>query len=206
MFLTSAATTERVVLKHDSGSKASFSTRTDSRPLTGEIVVCLDADSTLGTNALWEIVQPFQDPDVGVVSASILPRNPWSNIWTWMQSYEYLHTIVVGREVAQRFRVLSIASGAFAAIRREAMKRTGAWDVGPPEDFDLTLRILRSGFKIRFTRHAQCFTEMPTTLVGLIKQRMRWDQGAVVRNFLRKHFDMLQPWKPNGSMWLSNVS
>jgi biofilm PGA synthesis N-glycosyltransferase PgaC len=31
---------------------------------TGEIVVCLDADSTLGTNALWEIVQPFQDPDV----------------------------------------------------------------------------------------------------------------------------------------------
>jgi biofilm PGA synthesis N-glycosyltransferase PgaC len=167
---------------------------------TGEIVVCLDADSSLGPNALWEIVQPLQDPQVGIVSASILPRNPWVNIWTWMQSYEYLHTIVVGREVAQRFRILSIASGAFAAIRREAMKPTGAWDVGPPEDFDLTLRILKSGSKIKFTRHAQCFTEMPTTIVGLIKQRMRWDQGAVVRNFLRKHFDMLQPWKPNGSI------
>jgi len=166
----------------------------------GEIVVCLDADSSLGTNALWEIVQPFQDPQVGIVSASILPRNPWVNIWTWMQSYEYLHTIVVGREVAQRFGILSIASGAFAAIRREAMKPTGAWDVGPPEDFDLTLRILRSGSKIKFTRYAQCYTDMPTTLLGLIKQRMRWDQGAVVRNFLRKHFEMLQPWKPNGSM------
>lgn len=163
-----------------------------------EFVVCLDADSSLGPNALWEIVQPFEDPRVGIVSASILPRNPWVNFCTWMQSYEYLHTIVVGREVAQRFRTLSIASGAFAAIRRTAMERTGAWDVGPPEDFDLTLRILRCGYKIEFTRFAQCFTEMPTTFVGLIKQRMRWDQGATVRNFIRKHGEMLQPWKPNG--------
>lgn len=166
---------------------------------SAEIVVCIDADSSLGDNALWEIVQPFEDPQVGIVSTSILPRNPWDNIWTWMQAYEYMHTIVVGREVAQRFRTLSIASGAFAAMRREAMDRTGAWDVGPPEDFDLTLRILKCGYKIRFTRFAQCFTDMPTTLVGLVKQRMRWDQGAVVRNFVRKHIDMLQPWRPTGS-------
>ncbi|TWU05129.1 Poly-beta-1,6-N-acetyl-D-glucosamine synthase [Symmachiella macrocystis] len=166
----------------------------------GEIIVCVDADSSLGPNALWEIVQPFQDPRVGVVSASILPRNPWDNLVTWMQSYEYMHSIVVGREVARRLGVLAIASGAFAAIRREAMDRSGAWDVGPPEDFDLTLRVLRSGYRIEFTRFAQCFTDMPTTLWSLIKQRLRWEQGAVVRNYMRKHAGMFQFWKKNHSL------
>jgi len=165
----------------------------------GEIIVCVDADSSLGPNALWEMVQPFRDPRVGVVSASVLPRNPWVNMVTWMQAYEYMHSIVVGREVAARLGVLGIASGAFAAVRREAMDRTGAWDVGPPEDFDLTLRVLRGGYRIAFTRYAQCYTDMPTTWWGLIKQRLRWEQGAVVRNYLRKHAGMFQFWKPNHS-------
>lgn len=163
----------------------------------GEIIVCVDADSSLGENALWEIVQPFEDPNIGVVSASILPRNPWVNLVTWMQAYEYMHSIVVGREVAARLGVLAIASGAFAAVRRKAMDRSGAWDVGPPEDFDLTLRILRSGYGIAFTRYSQCLTDMPTTWWGLIKQRLRWEQGAVVRNYLRKHSAMFQFWKQN---------
>jgi biofilm PGA synthesis N-glycosyltransferase PgaC len=164
---------------------------------TGEIVVSLDADSSLGPNALWEIVQPFRDPQVGVVSASVLPRNPWHGLVTWMQAYEYMHSIVVGRHVSHCFGVLAIASGAFAAMRREAMERTGAWDVGPPEDFDVTLRILRCGYRIAFTRHAQCLTDLPTTWWGLIKQRLRWDQGAVVRNYLRKHAGMLCFWRSN---------
>ena len=47
-----------------------------------EIIVSVDADSHLGPNAIWEIVQPFQDPQVGVVSAAILARNPFTNLVT----------------------------------------------------------------------------------------------------------------------------
>ena len=147
----------------------------------GEIIVNVDADSSLGEDAIWKIVQPFGDPCVGIVSASILPRNPWVNLATWMQSYEYLHTIVIGRHVSQRLGLLSIASGAYAAIRRTAWEQTGGWDVGPPEDFDLTLRILRGGWKINFVAGSECYTDLPTRWWGLIKQRLRWDQGAVVR-------------------------
>ena len=36
-----------------------------------EIVVCMDCDSRFSDNALWEIVQPFADPQVGAVSATV---------------------------------------------------------------------------------------------------------------------------------------
>jgi poly-beta-1,6-N-acetyl-D-glucosamine synthase len=162
-----------------------------------EIVMAIDADSELGPSAIWEIVQPFADPRIGIVSATILARNPWVNLITWLQAYEYLHSIFIGRMVSERLGVLGIASGAFAAIRREVLLKVMAWDVGPPEDLDLTLRVRKAGWRIAFAPYAVCITDLPTTWKGLVRQRLRWDQGAVVRNHLRKHIDLGAIWSRN---------
>jgi cellulose synthase/poly-beta-1,6-N-acetylglucosamine synthase-like glycosyltransferase len=162
-----------------------------------EIVISIDADSELGPAAIWEIVQPLADPRVGIVSATILARNPWVNLVTWLQAYEYLQSIFIGRMVSQRLGVLGIASGAFAAMRREVLLKVMAWDVGPPEDLDLTLRVFKAGYRIAFSPYAVCITDLPTTWKGLVRQRMRWDQGAVVRNYLRKHVDLGAIWSRN---------
>ena len=170
-----------------------------------EIVVSVDADSHLGPNAIWEIVQPFQNPQVGVVSGTVLARNPFTNLATWLQAYEYLHSILVGRLISARLGILSIASGAFAAMRREAMDRVMGWDVGPPEDLDLTMRIRKCGYEVDHVLYAQCFTEVPTTWTALWKQRIRWDQSGVIRNHCRKHVDMLCFWSANfrwGNFWM----
>jgi cellulose synthase/poly-beta-1,6-N-acetylglucosamine synthase-like glycosyltransferase len=151
----------------------------------------------LGPAAIWEAVQPFEDPRVGIVSATIAARNTWTSLATWAQAYEYLNSIFVGRMVSLRLGVLGIASGAFAAIRREALESSMAWDVGPPEDLDLTLRMRKSGWKIAFAPYAVCITDVPTTWKQLIRQRLRWDQGSVVRNHLRKHRDIGLPWRKN---------
>ncbi|MFT5095309.1 MAG: biofilm PGA synthesis N-glycosyltransferase PgaC, partial [Porticoccaceae bacterium] len=99
-----------------------------------EIVITVDCDSSLDDAALWECVQYFKDPEVGAVSATVFSRNPYVNLCTWMQAYEYLHAIFTGRMVAERFGILGITSGAFACLRREAVERTLGWDVGPGED------------------------------------------------------------------------
>ena len=39
-----------------------------------EILICVDTDSHLGPNAIWEIVQPFGDDRVGAVSGTVLAR------------------------------------------------------------------------------------------------------------------------------------
>ncbi|MEE2737874.1 MAG: glycosyltransferase [Planctomycetota bacterium] len=154
-----------------------------------EIIVAVDTDSHLGPNAIWEIIQPLRDPGTAAVSAAVLPRNPFTNMLTWLQSYEYFHSTLVGRLFSARLGTLSIVSGAFGAFRRSVLQQVSGWDVGPGEDGDLTLRIRKAGFRVAFAPFAQCFTKVPVTWKHLIQQRRRWDR-CVVTYECRKHLDM----------------
>jgi biofilm PGA synthesis N-glycosyltransferase PgaC len=168
-----------------------------------EVVICVDADSHLASDAIWEIVQPFRDENVGAVSATVSVRNCFTNFVTWFQGLEYLQSIFVGRLVAARLNVLPIASGALAGFRRELLVRLGGWDVGPGEDLDMTVRIRRLGYRVTFAQYAFCHTEAPTTWKALLKQRRRWEGDGPVRHFSRKHIDMAKPWHRNFN--LSNM-
>jgi cellulose synthase/poly-beta-1,6-N-acetylglucosamine synthase-like glycosyltransferase len=179
-----------------------------------EIVVVVDADSHLGPNALWEVVQPLRDPHVGAVAGSVLARNAFTNLVTWLQAYEYLSTIFVGRLLAYRLGILGIVSGAFGAFRRTALDRVQGWDVGPPEDLDLTLSLRKAGYAIAFAMHAVCYTDVPTTWGALLRQRLRWERSGVIRNHCRKHLDLACFWSPGFRLenfalvlesWLFNV-
>ena len=81
-----------------------------------EVIVPVDADSDLGENAIWEIVQPLADHRVGAVSGAILARNPFANLVTRLQAWEYLHAIFLGRMVTAQLGILGIVSGAFGAF------------------------------------------------------------------------------------------
>jgi poly-beta-1,6-N-acetyl-D-glucosamine synthase len=160
-----------------------------------EIVVVVDADSHLGPAGIWELVQPFADPEVGAVAGNVVGRNPFVNLVTVLQAYEYLSTIFIGRMLSASLGILGIVSGAFGAFRRTALEQVHGWDVGPPEDLDLTLALRKGGSKVAFAPYALCYTEMPESWWSLIKQRLRWDRSGVVRNHCRKHLDMACPWQ-----------
>src|SRR5207248_1453281 len=83
--------------------------------------------------APWEIVQPFADPRVGAVSGTVVARAPFARLVTWLQAFEYLRCIFLGRMFASRLDILGIVSGAFGAFRADALRRLGGWDVGPGE-------------------------------------------------------------------------
>jgi biofilm PGA synthesis N-glycosyltransferase PgaC len=158
-----------------------------------EVIVVVDADSDLGPSAVWEIVQPLANPAVGAVAGAVLARG-YHNLVTWLQAYEYLQTIFVGRILSARMGMLGIVSGAFGAFRRSALNRVKGWDVGPPEDLDLTLSLRKAGYAIAFAPYAQCFTDLPPTWWGLMRQRLRWDRSGAIRNHFRKHVDMAYFW------------
>ncbi|MFN0021036.1 MAG: glycosyltransferase family 2 protein [Pirellulaceae bacterium] len=164
-----------------------------------EIIVCVDGDSHLCPAAIWEIVQPFRNPAVGAVSGTVIARNPFTNLATWLQAFEYLRCIFIGRMIAARLNVLGIISGAFGAYRRTAIQRLMGWDVGPGEDGDLTLRLRKCGHRIAFAPYAQCLTNLPSSWWRLIKQRRRWE-WAVITFECRKHVDLANPLSRNFRM------
>jgi poly-beta-1,6-N-acetyl-D-glucosamine synthase len=159
-----------------------------------EVVVVVDADSHLGPAALWEIVQPLRDPRVGAVAGQVVARNPFASLATWLQAYEYLNTIFIGRMLAARLGILGIISGACGAFRTGVLRQVYGWDVGPPEDLDLTLAIRKAGYQIACAPYCQCYTEVPETWRALVRQRRRWERSGVVRNHCRKHLDLACFW------------
>lgn len=170
--------------------------------VTSEIIVVIDSDSTFGPNAIYHLVQPFRDPNVGGASGAIFVRNPTDSLCTMFQAYEYLTSIVVGRILSAKVGTLSIISGAFGAFRTEILRRGYGMDVGPGEDGDITIRIRKMGYRVVFVPESECYTDAPIKWKSLWKQRLRWDM-SLVRIHIRKHnesFDLF-----NNNFRLTNM-
>ncbi len=166
---------------------------------TGEIVMIADIDTSFDRDAIAQIVRPFDDPRVGGVSGNLAVRNPGESLTARFQAIQYLMSISLGRRFSDMLDILFIASGAFAAFRREALASVGGWEVGPGEDADLTVKLRRAGWKIRFQGDAWALTDVPVTPVALFRQRMRWNR-SFVRVRMRKFRAIFDP-RPAGFSW-----
>ena len=162
-----------------------------------EVVVVIDADSELGPSAIWEIVQPMKDASVGAVAGSIVVRNPFASLATWFQAYEYVSTIFVGRMTSALLNILGIVSGAFGAFRRDALDNVLGWDVGPPEDLDLTLALRKAGYNVAFRYVFALLYGGSGVFLDLVQAKAPLGAAAAIRNHFRKHLDMAFPWAAN---------
>lgn len=163
---------------------------------TGEVIIIADVDTTFDRDAIAYIVDAFADPSVGGVSGNIAVRNPNSTVLTKFQAIQYFISISLGRRISNMLGILFIASGAFAGFRREALLCVGGWEVGPGEDADITIKLRRAGWKIRFQPEAWALTDVPESFQGLFNQRLRW-QRSLVRVRARKFARMFDPRHPN---------
>lgn len=162
------------------------------RYASGKYIVHLDADSSLDINAIEEIIFPFLlDPNIGAVGGNVKVRNK-ENIITNCQAMEYIASVSLGRMVSSYLGIYRIISGAFGAFRKDLLNLLGGWDVGPGLDGDITVKIRKMGYNIKFAENAVCLTNVPDTIPKLTKQRLRWSK-SIVRFRLRKHKDIFMP-------------
>lgn len=174
------------------GGKASGA-NTALRVASGELVVHLDADSSLDRDAIEQIILPFfENPDVGAVGGNILVRNYNESLATILQGYEYSDAISIGRMTSSFLGTYRIISGAFGAFRMDILQKLQGWDIGPGLDGDITVKIRKMGYKIAFEDRAVCQTSVPNNFRKLTKQRLRWDK-SLIRFRLRKHKDVFLP-------------
>lgn len=158
----------------------------------GDIIINLDADCSYDRNAIEKLIEPFTDPGVGATTGALGVRNFDHSIVTAYQAIEYIISIGMGKRALDMLDLVVCASGAFGAFRREALAQVGLLDPGPGEDFDLTMRLRRSGWKIRFAADSWCFTDTPATFAAIIRQRRRWDRDTL-RIRMRKFRNTLNP-------------
>lgn len=156
----------------------------------GKYLVHIDADSSLDRNAIEEILLPFyMDRDVRGVGGCIKVRNADASMCSAMQALEYLRTIMVGRMATDMLGIFHIISGAFGAFETETIRQLGGWDIGPGLDGDITQKIRKAGYRVRFANKAVCLTNVPVKWSKLFVQRLRWSK-SLIRFRVRKHRDI----------------
>ncbi|WP_236008719.1 glycosyltransferase [Actinomadura physcomitrii] len=76
--------------------------------------------------------------------------------------------------------------GAIGAFRRSVLARVGGVPADTlAEDTDLTMAICRSGYRVVYEEKAIAWTEAPSSLRQLWRQRYRWCHGTM--QAMRKH-------------------
>lgn len=162
------------------------------RWVTGDIVINVDCDCSFHRHAIKNILAPFGDPAIGSVSGNILVRNEKASLISSFQAIEYVISMSLAKQAQALFDQVTCVSGAFSAFRRSALTDVSGVDAGSGEDFDLTLRLRKAGWKIGFAPRAICYTDVPATVRALVKQRFRWERDALRLRY-RKHGDLMNP-------------
>jgi cellulose synthase/poly-beta-1,6-N-acetylglucosamine synthase-like glycosyltransferase len=153
----------------------------------GEVIVLMDADTIISRDAIKELVRKLQDPRVSAVAGNVMVRNK-VNLLTKLQAIEYIATFHLFRKGLSVLGAVPIISGALGAFRRNVLESSGLYDIDTlTEDFDVTLKALKSGKIVQASSYALAFTEAPEKLKSLYRQRLRWYRGAY--EVLIKHRD-----------------
>ncbi|AJR06414.1 N-acetylglucosaminyltransferase [Photobacterium gaetbulicola] len=163
----------------------------------GEVIFSLDGDSSFDNDMAFNMVKHFNDPNTMACGGALRVRNHQTNLLTRLQAIEYMLSIQAGKTGMASWGVLNNISGAFGAFNTAIARQIGGWDTHSAEDLDITIRLMQykrryPHYHLSFAPHAIGHTDVPDTLRGLVKQRLRWD-GDLLFLFLRKHRHSLTP-------------
>ena len=189
-----------VVDKESGGSKAD-AINAGLNAATSPYICVVDADSVLERDALLRIMVPIlADPKRVVAVGGIIRvlngseieggylrrvRLPRKSIEV-IQVIEYLRAFLIGREAWGQGNMLMIISGAFGVFRTDLVRAVGGYRARAiGEDFDLVARMHRlllergADYQIHFVPDPMCWTEVPSDLTSLARQRARWQKGLL---------------------------
>ncbi len=157
-----------------------------------EIVVTIDADTEVESDALSKLIRHFSDLQVGAVAGNVKVgnRSRWLTRW---QALEYITSQNMEKRAFHLLNCITVVPGALGAWRKKAIEAAGGITADTvAEDADLTIAIRRLGWRVSYDEEAIAWTEAPETAGQLIRQRFRWTFGTL-QSFWKHGDTLLRP-------------
>lgn len=176
-----------------------------SEQLLPTYTVLVDVGTIPGPSSIFKLIRSMdRNPQIGGVAGEIAVEQPnYFNPVIAAQHFEYKISNIMDKSLESVFGFISVLPGAFSAYRYEAIRAekgagplpeyfksltTSTKDLGPfkgnmylAEDRILCFELLaRRGrnWTMHYVKDAIARTDVPETLVDLIKQRRRWLNGS----------------------------
>ncbi|MDB5227757.1 MAG: glycosyltransferase [Bacteroidota bacterium] len=170
-----------------------------------EIVVCIDADTQLKFDAVSRLVESFVNEDIGAVAGNVKVGNLVNMLTNW-QFIEYTTAQNFDRRAFELLNCITVVPGAIGAFKREAILEVGGLTSDTlAEDCDLTIKLLKNGYKIVCCNEAIAYTESPETMQQFIKQRFRWCFGVMQVFWKNRETCFYPKYKALGLIALPNI-
>ncbi len=178
-----------------------------------DLFLAIDVDCIIEPDAILRMVKPFLEEggnkkviaSGGVIRVAnscevkdgrIVKVNYPKNIWAKFQVLEYFRAFTLGRMAWSKINGLLIISGAFGLFDKKIALAVGGYDTSTVgEDLELVVRmrkymhrVEKKKYRIAFIPDPLCWTEVPSTVKVLSRQRNRWTRGSI--DTILKHKDM----------------
>ena len=142
------------------------------------IVVVFDADARVEPHFLEAVAPYFEDERVAGVQSAVRMYNLGRNLLTRGQHLEFVTWGEVFSRAKDRLGSATLGGNGQCA-RLAALAELGSepWRPSLTEDFDLSVRLLLRGWRLRFCPSVAVWQEAIPHLRGLVRQRSRWLQG-----------------------------
>ena len=155
-----------------------------------DLVVMVDGDTIFEAETLGRLVRPLSDPAVGAVSGNTKVGNRRGLLGQW-QHIEYVMGFNLDRRLYDVLQCMPTVPGAIGAFRRQALQEIGGISAATlAEDTDVTIALGRAGWRVAYAETARAWTEAPSTLGALWRQRYRWCYGT-----------LQAVWKHRAALW-----
>lgn len=161
--------------------------------LNGDIVLIMDADAEPEPGILRHMLPHFEHARVAAVTGNPRVKNV-DTFLARLQLIEFSSIVSLLRRSQRIWGRIMTVSGVVAAFRKSALLDVGGFSPEmPTEDIELTWKLQRRFWDIRYEPNALVWMTVPSTLSGLLHQRRRWSRGLM--QVLHKHRDVMLHWR-----------
>ncbi len=131
----------------------------------------LDGDTIFETDTIRHLVQSLRDPRVGAVSGNTKVGNRTCPLGRW-QHLEYVSGFNLDCRLLDLLGCITTVPRAAGAFRRQALVAAGGMSTDTlAKDTDITMAVLRAGHTVVHEECARAWTEAPSTVTDLWRQR-----------------------------------
>lgn len=172
----------RVIKTKHSGKAASLNKALEIAEC--ELVAVVDGDSVISRNSLSEMALEAGRKNVIAACCVVKVKNRKKHICMWLHIEQIYNSLI--RLLFAKINANITTPGPLSVYRKKELMSAGAFSTqGFSEDIDVTIRLIRKGYKVAFCEKAVAETNMPYDVKGFLRQRTRFARGLI--NILKRH-------------------
>jgi len=150
----------------------------------GDLIAIVDGDSVIEKDSLIEITKELGKENTAGACCIIKVKNRRKFLCIWPHIEQLYNSLI--RSILGKVNANVTTPGPLSVYRRKELMEIGGFSTdGFSEDVDITIRLIRKGYKIGFSETAIASTNMPYDIKGFLRQRTRFARGML--NIFKRH-------------------